>query len=369
MDYGGDNMNYLKSLGIDPRLIKIGKTITSGIRRFLELDDTPDSYDGQAGKVVKVNEEETALKFEEMAGGGDMLKSVYDTDDDGTVDNADKVDGQHASEFAAASHDHSGVYAPISHQHAGSDITSQVLDSDKLDGYHATSFAAASHTHPGTDITSQVSDSDKLDGQHASAFASASHTHTAYMEKATYDTDSDGIVDNSEKLEGHSASYFAEASHNHNGVYAPTSHQHPGTDITSQVSDSDKLDGQDASAFASATHNHDATYAPISKGVTNGDNHDHSGGDGAAITESALSLSDATMANASATKHGFCPKLPDDDTKFLDGKGNWSVPAGGETGEKGKIIFADSCELADVQAAIAAADPGDTVIVPNGTAV
>ena len=206
-------MNYLKSLGIDPRLIKIGEIVMSGVRRFLELDDTPDSYDGQAGKVVKVNESDTALKFEEMPGGGDMLKSVYDTNDDGTVDNADKVDGQHASEFAAASHDH------------------------------------------------------------------------------------------------------------------------------------------------------DSAYAPISKGVTNGDSHDHAGGDGAAITENALSLSDVTMANALTSKHGFCPKLPDDDTKFLDGKGNWSAP-----GFKGKIIYADSPAYDDVVDAVNEANAEDMVVVPEGEA-
>lgn len=32
----------------------------------------------------------------------------------------------------------------------------------------------------------------------------------------------------------------------------------------------------------------DATYAPIAKGVTNGDSHDHSGGDGAQIDHGGL---------------------------------------------------------------------------------
>lgn len=40
----------------------------------------------------------------------------------------------------------------------------------------------------------------------------------------------------------------------------------------------------DALALKSdTTHNHDSTYAPIAKGVTNGDSHDHNGGDGAQI--------------------------------------------------------------------------------------
>jgi len=41
--------------------------------------------------------------------------------------------------------------------------------------------------------------------------------------------------------------------------------------------------------LATATHNHDATYAPAAKGVTNGDSHDHDGGDGAQIDHTKLS--------------------------------------------------------------------------------
>lgn len=54
----------------------------------------------------------------------------------------------------------------------------------------------------------------------------------------------------------------------------------------------------------------DARYAPTAKGVTNGDSHDHTGGDGAAIVEAAITLADNTTNNVSATKHGFFPKLP-----------------------------------------------------------
>ncbi len=42
-----------------------------------------------------------------------------------------------------------------------------------------------------------------------------------------------------------------------------------------------------------ASHNHDLSYAPIAKGVTNGDSHDHSGGDGAQVDHGGLAgLSD-----------------------------------------------------------------------------
>lgn len=41
-----------------------------------------------------------------VAKAGDMKKSVYDTDGDGVVDNAKKLDGKTAAQFAAAQHGH-----------------------------------------------------------------------------------------------------------------------------------------------------------------------------------------------------------------------------------------------------------------------
>lgn len=60
--------------------------------------------------------------------------------------------------------------------------------------------------------------------------------------------------------------------------------------------------------------------------------HDHVGGDGAAITESALSLSDVTTGDVSITKHGFAPKAPNDTAKFLRGDATWQVPPTGGGG-------------------------------------
>src|SRR5438445_845310 len=45
--------------------------------------------------------------------------------------------------------------------------------------------------------------------------------------------------------------------------------------------------------------------------------------------EDDISFSDITTNNASTSKHGYVPKLPNDATKFYDGMGNYSVPAGG----------------------------------------
>jgi hypothetical protein len=46
------------------------------------------------------------------------------------------------------------------------------------------------------------------------------------------------------------------------------------------------------------------------------------------VVETDLSLSDVTTADVSTSKHGFCPKAPNDTAKFLRGDGSWAtVPA------------------------------------------
>ena len=47
-----------------------------------------------------------------------------------------------------------------------------------------------------------------------------------------------------------------------------------------------------------------------------------------AVVEGDLSLSDITTANASTSNHGLVKKLPNDATKYYDGTGNYSIPAG-----------------------------------------
>lgn len=65
----------------------------------------------------------------------------------------------------------------------------------------------------------------------------------------------------------------------------------------------------------------------IASFVNAGHNHQDAAG-GAVLTEAALSLSDVTTNNASTAKHGFAPKLPNDATKYYDGTGAFTVPAG-----------------------------------------
>ena len=58
-----------------------------------------------------------------------------------------------------------------------------------------------------------------------------------------------------------------------------------------------------------------------------------------AVTDALLSTSDITTNNASTTKHGFAPKYPNDATKYLDGTGAYTVPAGGGGGGGGSLVW------------------------------
>lgn len=69
--------------------------------------------------------------------------------------------------------------------------------------------------------------------------------------------------------------------------------------------------------------------APVIADFTNA-GHDHQDADdGGQLAEAALALTDITTNDVSTTKHGFAPKAPNDATKYLDGTGAYSVPAGG----------------------------------------
>src|SRR3990167_9589676 len=53
-----------------------------------DLDVSPQSYSGQAGKYLKVNATESGFEFGAPAGAGDMLQATYDPDLDGVIASA-----------------------------------------------------------------------------------------------------------------------------------------------------------------------------------------------------------------------------------------------------------------------------------------
>jgi len=65
------------------------------------------------------------------------------------------------------------------------------------------------------------------------------------------------------------------------------------------------------------------------------------------IIEANLSLSDSTLKDVSTSAHGFCPKAPNDTTKFLRGDGSWAAPAGGGLGYALPILAANLTPVSD----------------------
>lgn len=115
------------------------------------------------------------------SGSGDMMKATYDSNGNGIVDNAEKLEGYAASYFAQATHSHAiadvnGLQAALN---ATGDMKKSVYDADgdgvvdnakKLDGKTAAQFAAAQHTQAIGTINGLQ---DALDGKAAAAHAHA----------------------------------------------------------------------------------------------------------------------------------------------------------------------------------------------------
>jgi len=65
----------------------------SGSDTFIDLTDTPSSYAGQANKMLAVKADETGIDYISAGSGmGDMMKSIYDTNDNGIVDKAEEAE-------------------------------------------------------------------------------------------------------------------------------------------------------------------------------------------------------------------------------------------------------------------------------------
>lgn len=140
---------------------------------YVGSGDMPDGYD------IQIDPSGTFTPV----GTGDMAKYVYDTDDNGIVDNAEKLEGHAASYFAQATHSHAiadvnGLQEELNGKGAG-DMKKSVYDADgdgvvdnaqKLDGKTAAQFAAAQHTQAIGTINGLQ---DALDGKAAAAHAHA----------------------------------------------------------------------------------------------------------------------------------------------------------------------------------------------------
>ena len=90
-DYTTEEKNKLENIEAQANKTTINNTLTS--------DSTTDALSAAQGKALKTRIDEVEQEIEQ-AGGGDMLKSTYDQNMDGIVDNASALEGHSASYFA-----------------------------------------------------------------------------------------------------------------------------------------------------------------------------------------------------------------------------------------------------------------------------
>ena len=135
----------------------------------------------------------------QATGSGDMTKAVYDTDDDGIVDNSEKLEGSTKAEVqdhtpkahTLASHStkaHTELTGVGADDHKGQKNSVELDTGDlQLAGDQATPGNNKVYGTTGVGVKGWKDDPAGGSGD---------------MLKAVYDTDDDGVVDNSEKLEG-----------------------------------------------------------------------------------------------------------------------------------------------------------------------
>jgi hypothetical protein len=146
--------------------------------------------------------------------------------------NAQALQGQAASAFSAATHNHDAAYVNDNAGEVGdADVPTGALSADRIIGTAWTS----SNDGSGSGL-----DADLLDGQHAAAFAGATHNHdTAYV------NDNAGEVGDADVPVG------ALSADRILGTAWTGSNDGTGSGL-----DADLLDGQEAAAFAPAIHGH-----------------------------------------------------------------------------------------------------------------
>jgi len=166
----------------------------------------------------------------------------------------------------------------------GEATTFEVLDGHGDVGSGADQVAVGNHDHSGVYEPADATILKEADiGTGASEVAAGDHTH-ANLHSHTNKTTLDAIPDHSGASDGQIIAVQADGSL----AFEDQTGAGGGEATTFEVLDSNGDVGTGSAQVAQGDHSHDATYAPIAKGVTNGDSHDHSGGDGAQIAHTSL---------------------------------------------------------------------------------
>lgn len=238
---------------------------------------------------------------------------------------ADLLDGNHASAFATSGHNHSGVYEP-----SNANIQTHIASASPHSGHEAIANKAVASGYASLDGASKV----VQDPANAIATPTANKIPIA---------DANGKLDGWITAGGGApatASYLtaqAEA-----GLSAETNLGALTTGLLKHTvsagvsTPATAIAGTDYLTPASGA----TTFAPIAKGVTNGDSHDHNGGDGAAIALATSAVSGVLpisnggsgQTTANAALNALLPTQTSNSGKVLTSDGadtSWTTPSSG----------------------------------------
>lgn len=129
-------------------------SVVSGIPDWPDITNKPTEFNPSAhthviGDVTNLQTSLDAKLASASYTAADVLAKLLTVDGAGTGVNADLLDGLHASSFALAGHDHTGVYAPFTHTHA------EYLEVDVNSLSTATNFEIGTYlfgAEPGTGV-------------------------------------------------------------------------------------------------------------------------------------------------------------------------------------------------------------------------
>jgi hypothetical protein len=297
--YTADNQELSNKTLVNPTIKDVDATpIANRQLRVVDGEIIATDTTGTEGRYIR----DTSIK-----GTGTLVTSL----------NADKIDGFEGADLEKVVN--KGVangYAPLdanaklpltylpSHTHSPSQITPQGsgsgLDADTLDGQHASAFAAATHTHDASAITSGRLSASRLptspnanrflvvrtansDPTYDTIQASDLPAHTHSPSQITPQGSGSGL--DADTVDGQHASAFAPASHTHTKsqitdletiTTTPTANAVPKADANGKIAlgwipqgsgsnlDADKLDGLDSTAFERVANKGVANgYAPL----------------------------------------------------------------------------------------------------------
>ena len=162
-----------------------------------------------------------------VGGGGDMLKSTYDTNNNGKVDDSDRLGGYLPNEYLRKDEDSDYLKKSV----YDTNNNGKVDDSDKLGGENPSFYDQTSDVQGlRTDLDAHTSDNNlHLSTDERAAINNSPNAPTSLnpfatqndlaaggngdMLKATYDQNDNGIVDNAENLGGQPPSNYDQSAH------------------------------------------------------------------------------------------------------------------------------------------------------------